>query len=255
MRPSTTLLALVLALGALAACTASDPGPEPPEGWTEPGWMAEVRQAEEEYVEATLACYREHGVEGTRIPGAGVGFLNKTDEHGQLPPGLEERQRHAVERNVLPVAVNAVDRAVLRHREVGEHAHRITVLIVPLRRELGAVLRHAVEQLLLEALSGESHTAYGAEAYYLLCKDAFDSGDFEKAETMIYNFADTNTPQEYWIARSFILLGDIFAERGEWVQAKATYESVQNGYNPSEPDDIAQLTALRIQKSEEAMLQ
>ncbi|HPQ55694.1 MAG TPA: tetratricopeptide repeat protein [Bacteroidales bacterium] len=108
---------------------------------------------------------------------------------------------------------------------------------------------------LLEALSGESHTAYGAEAYYLLCKDAFDSGDFEKAETMIYNFADTNTPQEYWIARSFILLGDIFAERGEWVQAKATYESVQNGYNPSKPDDIAQLTALRIQKSEEAMLQ
>jgi len=95
MRPSTTLLALVLALGALTGCTASDPGPEPPEGWTEPGWMAEVRQAEEEYVEATLACYREHGVEGTRIPGAGVGFLNKTDEHGQLPPGLEERQRHA----------------------------------------------------------------------------------------------------------------------------------------------------------------
>ncbi len=72
---------------------------------------------------------------------------------------------------------------------------------------------------------------------------------------MIYNFADTNTPQEYWIARSFILLGDIFAERGEWVQAKATYESVQNGYNPSKPDDIAQLTALRIQKSEEAILQ
>lgn len=108
---------------------------------------------------------------------------------------------------------------------------------------------------LLEVLSRESHTAYGAEAYYLLCKDAFDSGEFEKAETMVYNFADTNTPQEYWIARSFILLGDIFAERGEWAQAKATYESVQNGYNPSEPDDIAQLTSLRIQKCEEALQQ
>ena len=73
---------------------------------------------------------------------------------------------------------------------------------------------------LLEELSKESHTATGAEAFYLLCKDAFDLGNFDTAETMIYNFADSDTPQEYWIARAFILLGDIFAERNEWVQAK-----------------------------------
>ncbi|MDD5714407.1 MAG: hypothetical protein PHV64_05880, partial [Bacteroidales bacterium] len=72
-----------------------------------------------------------------------------------------------------------------------------------------------------------------------------------RAETMIYNFADTDTPQEYWIARTFMLLGDIFAERGEWAQAKATYQSVRDGYSPSEPDDIAQLIALRIKRIEE----
>ena len=105
--------------------------------------------------------------------------------------------------------------------------------------------------LLLEELSREPHTAIGAEAYYLLCKDAFDSGDFDKGETMIYNFTDTETPQEYWVARAFILLGDIFAERGEWTQARATYESVQKGYKSSEPDDIAQIVTLRIKKCEE----
>ena len=105
--------------------------------------------------------------------------------------------------------------------------------------------------LLLEELSRGHHTAIGAEAYYLLCKDAFDSGDFDKAETMIYNFADTETPQEYWVARAFILLGDIFAGRGEWTQARATYESVQKGYKASEPDDIAQIITLRIKKCEE----
>lgn len=104
---------------------------------------------------------------------------------------------------------------------------------------------------LLEVLARENHTATGAEASYLLCKDAFDSGDFDRAETMIYNFADTDTPQEYWIARTFMLLGDIFAERGEWAQAKATYQSVRDGYSPSEPDDIAQLIALRIKRIEE----
>lgn len=104
---------------------------------------------------------------------------------------------------------------------------------------------------LLEELSKNNHTATGAEAYYLLCKDAFDSGDFDKAETMIYNFADTESPQEYWIARAFILLGDIFAEKGEWTQAKATYESVQKGYTPSGSDDIAQIVALRIKRCKE----
>jgi TolA-binding protein len=48
-----------------------------------------------------------------------------------------------------------------------------------------------------------------------------------------------------------MLLGDIFAERGEWAQAKATYQSVRDGYSPSEPDDIAQLIALRIKRIEE----
>ncbi|NLA15816.1 MAG: tetratricopeptide repeat protein [Bacteroidales bacterium] len=106
---------------------------------------------------------------------------------------------------------------------------------------------------LLEELSKESHTATGAEAFYLLCKDAFDLGNFDTAETMIYNFADSDTPQEYWIARAFILLGDIFAERNEWVQAKATYESIQKGYKPDKPDDIEQLVMVRLKKCEEAL--
>ena len=142
---------------------------------------------------------------------------------------------------------------VLDHSAFGKDVHNDAVYISAMSHLNLGEREKALP--LLEVLSRESHTGYGAEAYYLLCKDAFDSGEFEKAETMVYNFADTNTPQEYWIARSFILLGDIFAERGEWVQAKATYESVQNGYNPSEPDDIAQLTSLRIQKCEEALLQ
>jgi hypothetical protein len=70
---------------------------------------------------------------------------------------------------------------------------------------------------------------------------------------MIYNFADSNTPQEYWIARAFILLGDIFADRSEWVQAKATFESIKNGYKAENPDDIEQLVTLRLKKCEEKL--
>ena len=107
--------------------------------------------------------------------------------------------------------------------------------------------------ILLEQLKHDSHTAAGAEAFFLLCKDAFDIGDFDKAETMIYDFADTDTPQQYWIARSFVLLGDIFAEREEWVQAKATYESIQKGYKSEKSDDIEQMVTLRLKKCEEEL--
>jgi len=70
---------------------------------------------------------------------------------------------------------------------------------------------------------------------------------------MIYDFADTDTPQQYWIARSFVLLGDIFAEREEWVQAKATYESIQKGYKSEKSDDIEQMVTLRLKKCEEEL--
>ncbi len=104
---------------------------------------------------------------------------------------------------------------------------------------------------LLEEMAREPQYAIGAEAAFLLCKDAFDSGDFDRSETLIYNFADSDTPQDYWIAQAYLLLGDIFAERGEWVQARATYESVQKDYKPAESDDIAQLVAIRLKRCDE----
>ena len=103
---------------------------------------------------------------------------------------------------------------------------------------------------LLEELSKDAMTAIGAEAYFLLCKDAFDSGNFDRAEAMIFNLTDTETPQEYWLAHAYILLGDLFAAREEWTQAKATYESVLKEYKPAEPDDIAQLAEHRLKQCE-----
>lgn len=104
---------------------------------------------------------------------------------------------------------------------------------------------------LLQSLSKEADLPSGAEAFFLLCKDAFDTGQFDAAEALIYQFSDTETPQEYWIARAFLLLGDIYAEKGEWAQARATFESVRDGYSPEKPDDIAQLVAVRIKQCED----
>ncbi len=102
---------------------------------------------------------------------------------------------------------------------------------------------------LLSALSAEPSTPEGAEARWLLIQDAFDKGDFDKVENMVYDFSSVAGNQSYWLARAFVLLGDSFLERGNAAQAKATWESVRDGYEPSgEDDDIIDSVKLKLSR-------
>ena len=103
----------------------------------------------------------------------------------------------------------------------------------------------------LERLSSRPDTDYGAEASYLLVRDSYDRGDFADVETRVYAFSESENPQQYWLAKSFVVLGDAFAETGDYEQAKATFESVRDGYNPDSPDDVKDDLDLRIRKLEE----
>ena len=91
----------------------------------------------------------------------------------------------------------------------------------------------------------------GAESAYLIISDHFDKGDFAKVERDVYAFADSGTPQSYWLAKSFILLGDTFAERENWEQADATYKSILDSYKPKVKDDIEEQIKMRISKIQE----
>ena len=102
----------------------------------------------------------------------------------------------------------------------------------------------------LEKLSSAVSTEYGAEAAYLLIQDSYDRGDFAKVEEKVYAFSESDSPVQYWLAKSFVVLGDAFAESGDYEQAKATFESVRDGYNPDKPDDVKDNLDLRISKLE-----
>ena len=102
---------------------------------------------------------------------------------------------------------------------------------------------------MLQTLSGKPNTPEGAESCYLLAQDAYDEGDFAKTEKIVYAFSDSGSPQRYWLARSFIVLGDSFADRENWDQAKATFDSIKSTYTPSSgKDDIIQQVDMRLEK-------
>ena len=82
-------------------------------------------------------------------------------------------------------------------------------------------------------LSADRSTAEGAEAAYRIIDAAFAAGRYDDAERDVYAFAESDSPDSYWLAKSFLRLGDIYVTRGDTFQARATYQSVADGYSPA----------------------
>lgn len=106
------------------------------------------------------------------------------------------------------------------------------------------------EQQLAE-LAKKPKTAIGAESCYLLIKSAFDGGEFEKVEDLVFKFSDSGSGQTYWLAKSFIILGDSYYEQNNLGQAEATYKSIKENYTPEgKGDDVLQQLDVRFKKLE-----
>ena len=83
----------------------------------------------------------------------------------------------------------------------------------------------------------------------LVVQSLFDSGRFDDLEKEVYSFSQDAGDQSYWLARAYLVLGDSFAERGQYAQAKATYESIRDGYEPENgSDDVADNVKMRLDR-------
>ncbi|HOP04820.1 MAG TPA: tetratricopeptide repeat protein [Tenuifilaceae bacterium] len=94
-------------------------------------------------------------------------------------------------------------------------------------------------------LSENVKSPQGAEAKYMMAKIYFEKGDLDKSEAEVFNFAQQNTPHQYWLANSFILLADVYAQKDDFFQAKATLQSVLDGYTNTE-DGIIDLASDKL---------
>lgn len=98
----------------------------------------------------------------------------------------------------------------------------------------------------LQELSQDTRNRYGAEAKYRLAEIYFKKGDSNRAEKEVNELIESATPHQYWMARGFILLADIYIARGEMFQAKQYLQSLQNNYKGN--DDIAGMIQDRFKK-------
>lgn len=91
---------------------------------------------------------------------------------------------------------------------------------------------------------------YGAEATYLLGQYYYDEGRTDEAEKLMQAFLEKGTPHQYWLARGFILLSDVYRKKGDDFQAKQYLLSLRNNYK-SEGDDISDRIESRLEQLEE----
>jgi len=99
---------------------------------------------------------------------------------------------------------------------------------------------------LYRLLASEVRSREGSAAAYYLLEDAFATGDMARTEQEIFAFSERE-PQAYWLAEAYLLLGEVYVQRGDTFQARATWQSVADGYSPADDGIVAEAKA-RIQK-------
>ncbi len=84
---------------------------------------------------------------------------------------------------------------------------------------------------LWKKLSNDTKSVEGSEAKYRMCEFFYNSGKYKDAENEVLDFIDKNTPHQYWLAKSFILLAHNYEKQNDYFQAIHTLKSVIENYS------------------------
>jgi TolA-binding protein len=170
---------------------------------------------------------------------------------------LQSRTSQAERRRIA--ATGVLRCAVLLHRD-DETIHAATALLADAklspelvnearyRRAKACLNRHDDPQAMtdLQVLARDTRTLYGAEAKYLVAQQLYNKGDYAAAEKEILDFIDRSTPHAYWLARSFVLLSDVYVAMDKKLDARQYLLSLQQNYKAD--DDIAGMIRQRLEK-------
>ena len=97
------------------------------------------------------------------------------------------------------------------------------------------------------ALAKDVLNIYGAKSAYNLANIQYNDGKLKDAENTLNRMIDNGTPHQYWLARGFILLADVYHKQGNSFEACEYLESLKNNY-PGEEKDIFDMINERLSK-------
>ncbi|MBO4722140.1 MAG: tetratricopeptide repeat protein [Muribaculaceae bacterium] len=103
----------------------------------------------------------------------------------------------------------------------------------------------------LRELASNTQSEAGAQAAYELAQMQYDNGEIEDAEETLNAFIASNTPHNYWLAKGFILLCDIFEYQGKTNDAIDYLKTLKTNYPGKEGEIFNEIDARlnKLQKS------
>jgi TolA-binding protein len=75
-----------------------------------------------------------------------------------------------------------------------------------------------------------SQGALGAEAQYQLALIEYQKADYINAEKQVFKVTSDYASYDYWVAKAFILLSDVYVKTGNIFQARQTLQSIIDNY-------------------------
>lgn len=108
----------------------------------------------------------------------------------------------------------------------------------------GGDAKTAVE--LLSRIAANPKSLSGAKAAVILGQHYIDTGDVNAAEKVLTAFTDAGSPHEYWLARGFIALADVYHAKKKDYLAIEYIKSLRDNY-PGKELDIHDMIATRLE--------
>ena len=114
--------------------------------------------------------------------------------------------------------------------------------------------RFALAQDEFRMVAKEVSSMEGAESKYRVAEIHYIRKEYQQAEDEIFDFIDKNTPHQFWMAKSFILLSDLYLVKEDEFQAIQTLESIIDYYGETGDGilDQARRKKADIQKQQDA---
>ena len=102
----------------------------------------------------------------------------------------------------------------------------------------------------LQDCSKKDRGMFGAEAAYNVVLANYKLGNLDDAEESVFYISDNFSNYSYYVAMSFVTLGDVYVAKGNIYQAKQTLKSIVDNYPGGEPKTLAEQRLAAIDKEE-----
>ena len=84
-----------------------------------------------------------------------------------------------------------------------------------------------------------SKNEMGAEAKYMLALLEFENAKYDDCEKTVFDLSENYASYDFWVAKGFLLLADVYVKKGNTFQAKQTLQSIIDNYEGQDLVDIA----------------